>query len=193
MEKILDSKRYRNTIKYLVKWKGYQEYDATWEPKANLTHAKMAIREYDQHNKGRRQLNVINRMTKGTLQGVRMSKEPQGERAEFGEPQGMDAETSSIKRGEKSTWNDINFIDKLPSEQTLKENKPTNKMQSQQQQPRQLYASICKDPRCQRTPETRAYCNTAMSQKLAQQRRLQVQQWKQQQEQRQQEPLQWGR
>ena len=52
VEKILDSKRYRNTIKYLVKWKGYQEYDATWEPKANLTHAKMAIREYDQQNKG---------------------------------------------------------------------------------------------------------------------------------------------
>ena len=43
VESILDKKQIHRgrtiTIFYLVKWKGYPEYDATWEPKENLDNA----------------------------------------------------------------------------------------------------------------------------------------------------------
>jgi hypothetical protein len=36
VEEILDSRIYRRQQQYLVKWKGYPDYDATWEPAASL-------------------------------------------------------------------------------------------------------------------------------------------------------------
>ena len=39
VEKILDSKRSRNSVKYLVRWKGYGPEDDTWEPPFNLKNA----------------------------------------------------------------------------------------------------------------------------------------------------------
>jgi hypothetical protein len=37
VEDILDSRVYRRQKQYLVKWRGYPEYDATWEPASCLT------------------------------------------------------------------------------------------------------------------------------------------------------------
>lgn len=34
-------------IEYLIKWKGYPEYEKTWEPLANLSHAKRKIAEFE--------------------------------------------------------------------------------------------------------------------------------------------------
>ena len=51
VEKILDKreiKRGRNRIiQYLIKWKGYPEYESTWEPMTNLINAPDIIREYE--------------------------------------------------------------------------------------------------------------------------------------------------
>jgi len=41
-------KRIRNKqVQYLIKWKGYPEYDSTWEPVANLKHAKTMIHKFE--------------------------------------------------------------------------------------------------------------------------------------------------
>jgi deoxyuridine 5'-triphosphate nucleotidohydrolase len=47
VEKILDKRTRRRQLQYLVKWKGYEEYDATWEPVCNLTHAPDAIKDFE--------------------------------------------------------------------------------------------------------------------------------------------------
>ena len=36
VENIIDSKRFGRTIKYRVRWKGYDETDDTWEPFENI-------------------------------------------------------------------------------------------------------------------------------------------------------------
>jgi hypothetical protein len=46
VEKILDSKRIRNKLVYLVKWVQYLEEENTWELPANLTHADNTIAEF---------------------------------------------------------------------------------------------------------------------------------------------------
>jgi hypothetical protein len=37
----------RNRIEYLVKWVGYPNYDASWEPLVNLSHAQESIARYE--------------------------------------------------------------------------------------------------------------------------------------------------
>jgi len=34
--------------RYLVKWKGFGQWESTWEPTGNLTDAKQKIREYEE-------------------------------------------------------------------------------------------------------------------------------------------------
>ena len=46
VEKILDMKDFRGKPKYLVKWKGYSDYDSTWEPLENLENSKELVNEY---------------------------------------------------------------------------------------------------------------------------------------------------
>jgi len=36
VEEILDVRKYYGKIQYLIKWKGYQLSDASWEPESNL-------------------------------------------------------------------------------------------------------------------------------------------------------------
>jgi hypothetical protein len=50
VEGILDSRRRRRALEFLVKWKNYPLEEATWEPEKNLTKVKKMITEfYDKH------------------------------------------------------------------------------------------------------------------------------------------------
>jgi hypothetical protein len=50
VEAILDSKRFRRTVKYLVHWKGYDLHDRTWEPFSQLTNCPDKISEFHRRN-----------------------------------------------------------------------------------------------------------------------------------------------
>jgi hypothetical protein len=45
VEKILDSRRRRRQLQYLVKWKGYPDADNTWEPAIHL-HAPDVVQDF---------------------------------------------------------------------------------------------------------------------------------------------------
>jgi len=47
VDKILNKKKVGKKILYLVKWDGYCDKDATWEPVSNLKNIKEVIREYE--------------------------------------------------------------------------------------------------------------------------------------------------
>jgi hypothetical protein len=47
VERILDKRRRRGKVEYLVKWTVYELYDATWEPVENLKNATEAVSDYE--------------------------------------------------------------------------------------------------------------------------------------------------
>ena len=47
VEKILGKKKVKRTTMYLVKWVGYPEEEATWEPAKNLSGCEEAIEQYE--------------------------------------------------------------------------------------------------------------------------------------------------
>ena len=49
IENILDSRRVKNRLQYLVKWKGYPDSDNSWEPLANIP-ARGLIKEFHRRN-----------------------------------------------------------------------------------------------------------------------------------------------
>jgi hypothetical protein len=46
-KRIRRSRRQKIQVEYLVKWKGYPEHDATWEPLENLQNASEVIKEFE--------------------------------------------------------------------------------------------------------------------------------------------------
>jgi hypothetical protein len=46
VESILDHRSHRHHIQYLVKWRGYPDHDASWEPEENLANARKILRAY---------------------------------------------------------------------------------------------------------------------------------------------------
>jgi hypothetical protein len=46
VERILDHRTHRNRTEFLVKWVGYPEYDASWEPQEHLQNAPEILRAY---------------------------------------------------------------------------------------------------------------------------------------------------
>jgi hypothetical protein len=48
VERILDKRTRRRRTEYLVKWAGYELYDATWEPLDSLDNAQDAVRQFEQ-------------------------------------------------------------------------------------------------------------------------------------------------
>jgi hypothetical protein len=47
VERILDKRTRRRRTEYLVKWAGYELYDATWEPLDNLENAQDAVKQFE--------------------------------------------------------------------------------------------------------------------------------------------------
>ena len=52
VEKILDVRKSRGRLQWLVKWLGYGNEHNTWEPKKNLTHCEEAMQEFYSENPG---------------------------------------------------------------------------------------------------------------------------------------------
>ena len=50
VQRILDTRLHRGARQYLIHWKGYQYYDATWEPENHLQGARTLIREFWQRH-----------------------------------------------------------------------------------------------------------------------------------------------
>lgn len=50
IESILKHKMVANTIYYMVKWKGYELSDATWEPESHLETCEDLLRKYKKNN-----------------------------------------------------------------------------------------------------------------------------------------------
>jgi hypothetical protein len=48
VEKILACRLNRGHKEYLVKWKGYGDFENSWEPIGNLDRAKERVREFEQ-------------------------------------------------------------------------------------------------------------------------------------------------
>ena len=48
VEEILDSRRRRRRLEYLVRWSGYGPADDSWEPEANVESASELVREFHQ-------------------------------------------------------------------------------------------------------------------------------------------------
>lgn len=46
-ERVLDKRTRRRRVEYLIKWVGYPETEATWEPLSHLEHAMDVVRDYD--------------------------------------------------------------------------------------------------------------------------------------------------
>ena len=52
VESILDSRRYRRKLQFLVKWKGYTSEHNSWEPEDNLKNAQSQIKKFYKENSG---------------------------------------------------------------------------------------------------------------------------------------------
>ena len=53
VEQILDTKKFGRIIKYLIKWKGYEHNDNTWEPIEHLQNCPEKLREFHRQNPDR--------------------------------------------------------------------------------------------------------------------------------------------
>ena len=53
VEQILDSRKHRGKLQYLVKWQDYGLEENTWEPKNNVTNAKQLVTAFHRKYPGR--------------------------------------------------------------------------------------------------------------------------------------------
>lgn len=47
VEKIIDKKKDGRRTLYLIKWEGFDEKDATWEPLSNLGNVKELVKDFE--------------------------------------------------------------------------------------------------------------------------------------------------
>ena len=61
VERILDMRVIRGQRQYLIKWKGYGDFENSWEPEGNLSNAKEVLQEFlgrvRRHSRGARASN----------------------------------------------------------------------------------------------------------------------------------------
>ena len=50
VDRILDSRYFRQQLQYLVHWKGYREGEDSWEPAKNITNTQELIEEFYRKN-----------------------------------------------------------------------------------------------------------------------------------------------
>jgi hypothetical protein len=67
VEEILDSRRYRHKLQYLIKWKGYSEAHNSWEPKENVN-APALLTAFHGNNPGA--IRMIKKEKKDYTQGT---------------------------------------------------------------------------------------------------------------------------
>ena len=48
VEDLLDHRQRGRSLEYLVKWRGYDTFEATWEPASNLTNCSRILASYCQ-------------------------------------------------------------------------------------------------------------------------------------------------
>ncbi len=48
IERIIDKRRSRGRVEYLVKWKGYDIHDNQWLPMSQLTNARGAVKDFEE-------------------------------------------------------------------------------------------------------------------------------------------------
>ena len=46
VEEVLDSRRRKGKLQYLIHWQGYDLSERTWEPATNLANAQLNVREF---------------------------------------------------------------------------------------------------------------------------------------------------
>ena len=50
IEKLINNKRDKNSLYYLVKWKSYEEFNSTWKSAENLQYLVIKIRDFYKAN-----------------------------------------------------------------------------------------------------------------------------------------------
>ena len=69
VEKILNKKKMRGVVKYLIQWKGFMVEKDTWERRENLKNAKELIEEFEQGE-------VVVRQQEGEKEGYKKMELP---------------------------------------------------------------------------------------------------------------------
>ena len=75
IEKVLDSKFAYNRLLFLVKWKGWPSSENSWEPEANLLHAREEVEDFYKSHPG-----APRRLSTGEKTGVPLTKKTKGKR-----------------------------------------------------------------------------------------------------------------
>ena len=73
VQKILDTRMYHGKWQYLIHWKGYQMYDATWEPEEHLEGSESLLTEFWQR-RNKHQDTPMSRSRRAVNEGPRSTR-----------------------------------------------------------------------------------------------------------------------
>jgi hypothetical protein len=108
VEKVLDAKLDRKTLYFLVKWKGWEDHENSWEPEINLVHSQDIINDFYREHPG-----APRRLPSGEVSGQPITKK--GARRRF--------------KSKKTRVNNMDQMEFTPlRQQTNVENWPNGRM-----------------------------------------------------------------